>query len=113
MSSSFFGHVMKYAYLYLLGNKLPNIRDANYNYYKYKIPLDVRLTRPIRNIYTYSFAIRPINTDPSGMFDFSEIHSDKTVIENELADTANVYSMHMYYTGYQTMRFENGFMSFV
>ena len=113
VSSSFFGHVMKYAHLYLLGNKLPNIRDANYNYYKYKIPLDIRLTRPIRNIYTYSFAIRPMNTDPSGMFDFSEIHSDKTVIENELADTANVYSMHMYYTGYQTMRFENGFMSFV
>lgn len=113
VSSSFFGHAMKYAYLYLLGNKLPNIRDANYNYYKYKIPLDVRLTRPNRNIYTYSFAIRPMNTDPSGMFDFSEIHSDKTVIENELVDTANVYSMHMYYTGYQTMRFENGFMSFV
>lgn len=113
VSSSFFGHAMKYAYLYLLGNKLPNIRDANYNYYKYKIPLDVRLTRPNRNIYTYSFAIRPMNTDPSGMFDFSEIHSDKTVIENELVDTANVYSMHMYYTGYQTMQFENGFMSFV
>lgn len=113
VSSSFFGHVMEYAYLYLLGSRLPHIRDANYNYYKYKIPLDVRLTRPIRNIYTYSFAIRPMNTDPSGMFDFSNIQSDKTVIENELTDTANVYSMHMYYTGYQTMRFENGFMSFV
>jgi len=113
IGQSFFSHVMKKAYFYLLGNKLPNITDANYNYYKYKVPLDARYTRPLRNIYTYTFAMRPMNVNPSGILNFDNLQSNKTTIENELADTGNVYSMHMYYTGYQTMRFVDGFMSFV
>jgi len=108
--SSFFGNVMKSGFIYLLGNRLPNITDATANYYKYKIPSDTRLTIPLRNIYTYSFAIRPKNTIPSGVIDFVDIQSDKTTIDVELTDVSNVYSMHMYYTGYQTMYFENGFM---
>lgn len=113
IGQSFFNHAMKKAYFYLLGNKLPNITDANYNYYKYKVPLDARYTRPLRNIYTYTFAMRPMNVNPSGILNFDNLQSNKTSIENELADTGNVYSMHMYYTGYQTMRFVDGFMSFV
>jgi len=58
------------------------------------------------------FAIRPKNSDPSGVLDFSGIKSDKTIIDMELTDVSNVYSMHMYYTGYKTMKFENGFMRF-
>jgi hypothetical protein len=113
IGQSFFNHAMKKAYFYLLGNKLPNITDANYNYYKYKVPLDARYTRPLRNIYTYTFAMRPMNVNPSGILNFDNLQSNKTSIENELTDTGNVYSMHMYYTGYQTMRFVDGFMSFV
>lgn len=111
--NAFFNPVMKKAFLFLMGNRLPNITDATSNYYKYKIPVDVRLSIPIRNIYTYSFAIRPMNTEPSGVLDFATIQSDKTLIEAEVVDISNTYSMHMYYTGYQTMKFENGFMSFV
>lgn len=113
VTTSFFDPVMKKGFLYLLGNRLPNITDATSNYYKYKVPLDVRLSIPSRNIYTYSFAIRPMNTQPSGVLDFATIQSDKTRIEVEIVDTSNTYSMHMYYTGYQTMRFQDGFMSFV
>ena len=32
----------------------------------------------IRNIYTYSFAIHPLNVNPSGSLDFSDIKSDRT-----------------------------------
>lgn len=108
--TSFFGNVMKRGFLYLLGNRLPNITDATSNYYKYKIPSDTRLSIPIRNIYTYSFAIRPKNSNPSGIIDFGNIQSDKTIIDVELTDVSNIYSMHMYYTGYQTMQFKDGFM---
>ena len=110
VATAFFQPVMKTGFLYLLGSRLPNITDATSHYYKYKIPSDTRLSIPTRNIYTYSFAIRPKNSDPSGVLDFSTIQSDKTIIDMELNDVSNVYSMHMYYTGHQTMYFENGFL---
>ena len=108
---TFFYNVMDSASFYINGNKLPNVTNTNHSYYKYLIPFRHRLARPIRNIYTYSFSMNPINVEPSGNLDFSRIKSDKTNIEVKLKDTSKVYSMHMYYTGYQTFNFEGGFMS--
>jgi len=70
-------------------------------------------------VYTYSFSMNPVNVEPSGNLDFSQIQSDKTSIEVKL-DTSenslvnvesNTYSLNMYYTGYQTFVFDKGFMS--
>jgi hypothetical protein len=108
---TFFYNVMDSASFYINGNKLPNVTNTNHAYYKYLIPFKHRLARPIRNIYTYSFSMNPINVEPSGNLDFSQIKSDKTNIEVKIKDTSKVYSMHMYYTGYQTFNFEGGFMS--
>jgi hypothetical protein len=110
---------MDEASFYINGNRLPNVSKTNHYYYKYLIPLRNRLARPIRNIYTYSFSMNPINVEPSGNLDFSGIKSDKTSIEvildtsaSSLVDTSsNNYSLNMYYTGYQTYVFEKGFMS--
>ena len=60
--------------------------------------------------------MHPINVEPSGNLDFSQIKSDKTNIEvildqTEVDTSSNTYSMHMYYTGYQTFVFEKGIMS--
>jgi len=63
--------------------------------------------------------MNPINVEPSGNLDFSQIQSDKTSIEvkldtsaSSLVDTATkTYSLQMYYTGYQTYIFDKGFMS--
>ena len=114
---TFFSPVMKSGSFYINGNKMPNVSATGHNYYKYLIPSQKRLSRPIRNIYTYSFSMNPVNVEPSGNLDFSGIKSDKTAIELEL-DTSlvninqDIYTLHMYYTGYQTMVFDNGFMSF-
>ena len=64
---------------------------------------EIDLARPIRNIYTYSFSMNPINVEPSGNLDFSQIKSDKTSIEvkldtssDSLVDTSsNNYSLNM------------------
>jgi hypothetical protein len=48
---------------------------------------------------------------PSGSLDFSQIQSNMTTIECDLLPTNETYSLHMYYTGYQTFKFEGGFMS--
>ena len=116
---TFFNPIMDEASFFINGNRLPNVSKTNHNYYKYLIPFRNRLARPIRNIYTYSFSMNPINVEPSGNLDFSQIQSDKTSIEvkldtseTSLVDVNNkTYSLNMYYTGYQTYIFDKGFMS--
>ena len=117
--TTFYYPIMESASFYINGNKLPNVSNTNHNYYKYLIPSKNRLARPYRNIYTYSFSMNPINVEPSGNLDFSQIQSDKTNIEvnlntspGSLVDVSTkTYSLQMYYTGYQTFTFEGGFMS--
>jgi hypothetical protein len=111
---TFFNPVMKSAKFFIQGVDLPNISSTTESYYKYMIPYQKRLSKPVRNIYTYSFAINPINVSPSGSLDFSDIQSEKTSLEVTLQpDLTDVYTLYIYYTGYQTFSFENGFMSLV
>ena len=115
-NTTFFNPILESAQFFIYGNKLPNISNTNHNYFKYLVPHRNRLARPIRNIYTYSFAMNPINVEPSGNLDFSSIESDKTVFEVKLDKTKiditkETYTLQMYYTGYLTFKFENGSMS--
>lgn len=111
---SFFNPVMKKAKFFIQGVDLPNISSTTDGYYKYMVPYQKRLSRPVRNIYTYSFSINPINVNPSGSLDFSEIRSEKTKIELNLdPGLTDVYTLYIYYTGYQTFKFDKGFMSLV
>jgi hypothetical protein len=108
---TFFAPVMYDAKFHINGNRLPNVTSTNHSFYKYLIPFQKRLSRPIRNIYTYSFSMNPMNVEPSGSLDFSNIQSDKTNIDIQLeSNLTDTYTLHMYYTGYQTFMFENGFM---
>jgi hypothetical protein len=111
--NTFFFPLMSEASFFINGSRLPNITKTDHNYYKYLIPYQKRLARPFRNIYTYSFSLNPMNVEPSGNLDFSQIQSDKTNIEVNLDTTkvdtsSNTYALHMYYTGYQTFIFEGG-----
>jgi len=60
-----------------------------------------RLSRPIRNIYTYSFSMNPVNVEPSGNLDFSQIQSEKTNIEVKMdtsvidRPTDNIFIAHV------------------
>ena len=112
--NTFFFPIMTEASFYINGNKLPNVSKTNHSYYKYLIPFQKRLSRPIRNIYTYSFSLNPVNVEPSGNLDFSQLQSEKTNIEVKIEPelvSSNTYSLNMYYTGYQTFVFDKGFMS--
>ena len=106
---------MKSAKFFIQGVDLPNISGTTDSYYKYMVPYQKRLSKPVRNIYTYSFAIHPINVNPSGSLDFGDIQSDKTSIELKLDPelTTDPYTLYIYYTGYQTFTFDKGFMSLV
>jgi len=111
ISNSFFTPVMNTAKFFINGQDLPNILNPGHAYYKYVIPNLNRLSRPIRNIYTYTFSMNPINVEPSGSLDFSKLRSDRTLLEAKLVNgLTDVYTLNMYYVGYQTFLFEDGFM---
>ena len=109
--NTFFDPVMDKARFFIENNQLPNITSSDHTYFKYYVPYEKRLSRPIRNIYSYSFSMNPMNVQPSGSLDFSALQSNRTLIECELLPTNETYSLHMYYTGYEAFRFEGGFMS--
>ena len=110
--NSFFEPVMESAKIFVKGQDLPNIPLAEHAFFKYAVPLNSRLSRPLRNIYTYTFSMNPINVEPSGSLDFGQLQSNKTVLDVKLkTGLSRTYTLHIYYVGYQTFRFSGGFMS--
>jgi hypothetical protein len=111
VENSFYYPVMETAKLYVKGEDLPNVENVDHPYYKYLVPSMSRLSRPNRNIYTYAFSMNPINVEPSGSLDFGQIKSNRTTLDLKLKKgLTDVYTLHMYYVGYQSFIFEDGFM---
>jgi hypothetical protein len=124
---------IKNAKIFLNSLDLPNVSLADHKYFKYYIPLQSRLTCPQKNIYTYSFAMTPINSGPTGTLDFSNFNSDKTflnvemyggnfsvngyrinldgIVDSNVERLSETYILYIYYTGLKMFSFENGFMS--
>lgn len=112
VTNSFFEPIMDSAKIYIKGEDLPNIPLTKHPFYKYVIPFNSRLSRPNRNIYTYTFSMNPINVEPSGSLDFGQLQSNKTVLEVKLVPgLTKPYELNMYYVGYQTFVFDGGFMT--
>jgi len=112
--NEFFNSPMKSAKIFVNGQDLPNIQECDHKYFKYIVPFTSRLSRPYRSIYTYTFSMNPINVEPSGMLDFSQLQSNRTVLDVTMKEgLTDDYTLHLYYVGYQTFVFENGIMSLV
>ena len=111
-------HIMTNATLYLNGNKQldfftdrDNTDITGANYFKYAQSLIHRFSSPIRNIYSYSFAINPRNSTPTGSLNFSVMDSSKTLLTGNIKRSAssNSYNLNMMYLGYTVLKYENGF----
>ena len=110
--NEFFNPPMHSAKIHVNGENVPNIQDSDHKYFKYTVPFTSRLSRPFRNIYTYAFSMNPINVESSGSLDFTQLRSNRTTLDIKMVpDLTDTYNLHMYYVGYQTFTFENGFMS--
>ena len=57
------------------------------NYFKHQVPFKIGLSAPLRNIYTYSFSLKPKDPLPTGALDFSQLNSDKTFLLASLLET--------------------------
>lgn len=127
-------HVLKTAHFTLNGERLPRISNIDYAYYSKYINSTMKIAeagvRPNPKysggladiydksyIYSYAFAINPKGDQMSGFLDFSDLNSERTKLHLELADEVvsanNDYTLYMYYIGYKTLKFENGYVSFV
>ena len=114
INNEFYNPPMSSAKIFVNGEDVPNIQDSDHKYFKYIVPFSSRLSRPLRNIYTYAFSMNPINVEPSGMLDFSQLQSNRTVLDiNMKVGLSSDYTLHLYYVGYQTFIFENGIMTLV
>src|SRR6056300_1419010 len=112
--NEFYNTPMLNAKIFVNGEDIPNIQDSDHKYFKYVVPFTSRLSRPFRSIYTYAFSMNPINVEPSGMLDFSQLQSNRTVLDVTMKEgLTSDYTLHLYYVGYQTFIFENGVMSLV
>tara|TARA_B100001142_G_C14331107_1_gene654161 strand:- start:1031 stop:2380 length:1350 start_codon:yes stop_codon:yes gene_type:complete len=112
VKNEFYNPPMEKAKIFINGEDMPNLQDSDHKYYKYVVPFTSRLSRPYRNIYTYAFSMNPINVEPSGSLDFSQLQSNKTTLEvNMKSGLTRDYTLHAYYVGYQTFSFKEGFMS--
>jgi hypothetical protein len=91
-------------------------RDGSY-YFKFLQPLSHSLSSPSRNIYTYSFCLNPADPQPSGALDFGQMDSRSTFINASLysltssKQLSNAYSMYIFYTGFNTVTYNNGLVS--
>ena len=114
VNNEFYNPPMSSAKIFVNGEDIPNVKDSDHKYFKYVVPFSSRLSRPLRNIYTYTFSMNPINVEPSGMLDFSRLQSNRTVLDvNMKVGLSSDYTLHLYYVGYQTFIFENGIMTLV
>ena len=114
VNNEFYNPPMSSAKIFVNGEDVPNIQDSDHKYFKYVVPFSSRLSRPLRNIYTYAFSMNPINVEPSGMLDFSQLQPNRTVLDiNMKVGLSSDYTLHLYYVGYQTFIFENGIMTLV
>lgn len=109
-ANSFYEPVMKNAKIFLNGQALPNINNTDHTYFKYIVPLSNSINRPEKNIYTYSFAFNPLKVESTGSLDFSMIKKNRTTLNVEINDSSNIYSLNIYYKGFKTFNFQDGFL---
>lgn len=105
--------VMLSATMYINGQDLPNVSYSDNIYYKNLVTFENRLSTSTKNIYSYTFSMNPRNVEPSGSLDFSQIKSNRTILDIQLDPNLgqNVYTLHTYYRCYQTFTFEDGYIS--
>lgn len=114
--------VMSDAKLHINGNQMFGFMQQGedrtnihtHNFFKFNRSMDYGLSTPNRNIYSYSFALKPNDSSPTGAIDFSTMDASRTFLDVSLMenlDPTRSFNMHLYYIGYQKLIFENGFMT--
>lgn len=103
--------------IYINGENIIRTNESGPKYFRFYTCSKSSLSLPKQHhIYTYSFSLDPKTPSSSGYFNFENTDSDKTFIRVNIKNNIvspprnGIWNMHIYYTGYRTLVFENGFM---
>ena len=77
------------------------------------IPFQSGLTCGLKNIYMYSFCLKPKDPSPSGSLNFGLMNFGKNKIKPKFINSGNGgtnedYTMHTFFNGFRTIEIENG-----
>lgn len=103
------------ATLYLEGYQQQNF-GVSHLYYKYIQPIESNLSPPELNVYTLSFSLDPLSSQPSGFVDLSITEAGKAVLKfNTSAKpgssallTQNRFAINVVHYGDMVLRVDNG-----
>jgi len=94
-------------------NLLNNFPDGVYH--SVKQPMDHGLSLATKNIYMYCFTADPKNYDKNGTVNFAHLDYKSTHLDitfKSAYSIQDVYSLNLYYYGYQTLTLADGVASF-
>lgn len=87
--------------------------ESSSKYLKNITTISHELNPPLRNIYTYSFAIHPKDPVPNGSVNFAQLQTGSTVIFGE-ANFQSVqyhnYIVNLFYVANKIIEYDNGFV---
>jgi hypothetical protein len=92
------------------GPSVDPLRTSLYarHFYKYT---QSGLFPPDKDIFSYTFSLKPHDPYPTGELDFTKISAERAFLQGVLHKNAtSSYKFHSYYTGFITIKFEDGFM---
>ena len=94
-----------------MGTLARNRMDARY-FYKHAIPIESGMSSPLKDIFMYTYALKPKDATPTGALDFSTYNADKTFLEIRLDENATeAYTFNLFYTGPVGFSFDRGFLT--
>jgi hypothetical protein len=85
-------------------------------YYSFKQPMEHGLSIPSKNIYTYSFGLKPKEYNQGGYLNFAKLNSQTTTLAltfnpSYASQITNGYNLYLFYYGYTLLQFQGGFAS--
>ena len=84
-------------------------------FYKFGQALTSDLSTPLRNIYTYSFCLRPKDPQPSGALNFALMDPNTTRLTCSIyanqTPPPDGWNLHIYYVGYNQITYSKGLVS--
>ena len=99
----------------LLGHMDSSARDNVHTdiFYKTMMPFQSSLTCSLKNIYMYSFSLKPKDPAPTGSLNFGLMGLNKNKIKPSFIDSGNGgtnedYRMRVFFQGYRFLEIENG-----
>ena len=84
-------------------------------YFKYLQTYQHYLKTPDRNIYTFSFAINPFSSLPTGAINLNLLSNSNSLLTGDLNQNAagSNYNLHLFYLSQAILKYNNGYCSLV